>query len=188
MLIGTLCLPIILSLPDTESFREEKKRTSRMQILISTLYVLVALISVQDGSQVAICSKENIVPWAFKANIVIFGLSWSYNYYYASHNYFIKWDFDVEYEQVKGALFINQSQRYQVLTNYLLKWHLVEIILGALIARRNMACSDEGTQWAYKNIAGEFFFNMHCVGCLVGAAMVRTVLIKTLRNSPVWLY
>jgi hypothetical protein len=71
--------------------------------------------------------------------------------------------------------------------NYLMKWHLVEIILGALMANRNMLCTELGTQWAYKNVAGEFFFNLRCVGCLVSVAMVRVVLIKSVRDGPIWL-
>ena len=74
------------------------------------------------------------------------------------------------------------------LYNYLMKWHLVEIILSALMAHRNIFCLDNGTQWGYKSVVGSFFFNFHCVGCLVAAAMVRVVLTKSMRKNPIWLF
>ena len=100
----------------------------------------------------------------------------------------MKWNAKNEADEFIEALFITQSSRYMVFTNYIVKWHLVEVILAALIGHRNIVCTENGTQWAYKNVVGSIIYFSYILGICLCAALMRAVFVKTIRPSPVWLF
>ena len=66
---------------------------------------------------------------------------------------------------------------------FLAKWHLVEIILGMILAHRNITCMDGGNSWAYRNWIGSVFFTIHIIGTSMATGLIRTVFIKSAKKT-----
>lgn len=84
-------------------------------------------------------------------------------------------------------MFEAQSDNYAKTMGFLAKWHLVEIILGKVLAHRNVTCMDGGNSWAYRNWIGSVFFTLHIIGTSMATGMIRTVFIKTAKKTGWWL-
>ena len=137
-------------------------------------------------SNAAHCNPEKgiVVPWGFYVTFVLFMSQWLYVMSLHKNGYNIVWQ---QSEKKQQELFEAQTERFAGTMGFLAKWHLVEIILGVVLAHRNITCVNEGKSWAYGNFVGSIFFILHVIGTSMATGMIRAVFIKTAKAQGWWL-
>jgi hypothetical protein len=146
---------------------------------------LTLIVSAAMGGKTAKCDPDGgpVVPYGFLATFALFTLNWMYVRHLHKKQYNITWAAD---EKKKQALFEAQTDRYMTKMDFLAKWHLVEILLGMVLAHRNITCIDGGNSWAYRNWKGAVFMTLHLVGTSMATGMIRNVFIKTAKAQNWW--
>lgn len=186
MWITTLCLPALLEeLPnENESVIAAKSSVMKFQYATNAGFALAFVSAFKMNSAQCDPSSSIATPWGFYVTFVIFLIHWLHTVSLHNKGFSITWS--PEDKKVKD-LFMAQALKFVSTTGMLVKWHLVELMAGVFLSRRNISCINEGKSWAYANAVGSIYFFLHVVGVKLAGGMIRTVFIKTVKASGYWL-
>jgi len=186
MWVATLCLPALLEFPPlNDSVIAAKNSAIKFQKILSAGFVIAIFLAVKKNSASCDPDSATVVPWGFFVTFILFFVQWLNVMRLQKNGFNISWS---PKDKKAEDLFKAQTDRFVSTYGFLVKWHLVELILGGLLSHKDIVmCVNEGKSWAYSNAVGNIFFVIHTVAINMSAGMIRSVFIKTVKASGYWL-
>lgn len=132
------------------------------------------------GYKLCKCSAETPYPISFVMSDCLFFAV-----------YYILWQLkkrgiNVESSTKEGQVFAAQIEAYFGQYSFLVKWHLLELVLGRVLFETLLDgavyCTEDGDKWLYRSGAGVLFTILHILGTMQGLGATKNVFVSSVKK------
>lgn len=152
---------IFVVLVNKGDYTGQKQVREKLKKPIMGLHVAYAVVLLV-GYKLCKCSSETAYPISFVMSDCLFFAV-----------YYILWQLKkhgINTESAKGELFAAQIEAYFKQYSFLVKWHLLELVLGRVLFETVLDgavyCTADGDKWLYRSGKGVLFTILHILGTM----------------------